>query len=168
MIIVEGPDNSGKTTLARKLAQLLELLYMNNRRLPKQVKDVSKYLERCLLMDQHFPVILDRLSLISEPIYGPICRQVNLLDLPTQDQLLRHLHPHKPLIIYCRPPRDEILADNGREQMDGVVAYGPKLLEVYDQTMDRLQVSFKVFRYDWTQDDIGELARKINNQLELT
>lgn len=166
LIIVEGCDNSGKTALARKLAADLRLLLMNNRKLPTSIEDMVVYRMMVSQVCQHFPTILDRFSLISEPIYGPICRQVDIL--PSADAIvqLHKLDTPRLIIIYCRP-RDECILRFGEiEQMDSVVDHAPELIAAYDRVMKTLsQAGFMVLHYDWEQDSYDSLMSYLNNRL---
>ncbi len=169
MIIVEGMDNSGKTTLVQRLSIDLKLLVLNNRRRPKEAQDIKDYVDMITPLCRTFPTILDRFAPISEPIYGPICRNSHLLTEGEVHDLLQHISIYnKPLVIYCRPDKDRILKfDDSIEQMDGVIKHAPALVEAYDRSMKNLQMNwFTVFYYDWEFDSYDSLVHQINKKLE--
>lgn len=73
IIIIEGCDGTGKTTLARKLVEMYRGYYIHNRR----HRDVWPYhiasLRQAIKMSRLGPVIIDR-HWPSECVYGPVYR----------------------------------------------------------------------------------------------
>jgi len=94
-------------------------------------------------------VIYDRFPLISESIYGSILRGVN--HLADSGDLYEKFKKVDPLIIYCRPPAEEVLSfKDGRKQMNGVQSEGEVLLEAYDSLMeDYMKEGYKVIPYNY-------------------
>lgn len=157
LIIVEGMDNSGKTTLVQRLSEDIKLLVMNNKRKPRDEKEMADYLSLVNTIHWHFPTILDRLCTISEPIYG-VLRKTGPVITPEQaDNHLVYLKAMKPLIIYCRPDDKTILDFGDRPQMDGVIDNAQALLQSYDRVMDKLAIhgyhivkwDFRNYKYEW-------------------
>lgn len=72
IIILEGPDGGGKTTLARELAELLRLEYRHEGPPPPNVNVLHHY-GRLLDDARGKNVVFDRLAL-GERIYGPLLR----------------------------------------------------------------------------------------------
>lgn len=110
VIIVEGPDGSGKSTLVKNLKSrfVLKSLKTIKHGPPADAQDLY---ERCrdLLMEatesgNH--CIIDRFGLIGEQIYGPILRGKDLwVEIPQKKQeILTAFNTLNPFIIYCRPP----------------------------------------------------------------
>jgi len=113
MLIVEGPDGAGKTTLIERLAEDLDL--------PVAPRVVSKDTEFMVdmvdwvelnLADGPQRMIFDRHRLISEPIYGPVLRGTmdpgfdNLTWLYAKQQEFRQTNP---FVIFCLPPVESVL-----------------------------------------------------------
>ena len=116
MIIVEGPDNSGKSTLINQLIKDLELKEVK-RTFHGPTTDIENLYSRTLevinaaIKTDQPNIIIDRFSLIGEDIYGPILRGKNLWDVIPQDKIKfwQAVNKLNPFIIYCRPSLDVIL-----------------------------------------------------------
>lgn len=115
MIIVEGPDGSGKTTLVRDLSRDLNMLVA-----PRVVAqdttamvDLKQWVDHNL--DRGFqPVIFDRHRLISEPIYGTIMpgKRENSgfwADFEWLAESMRRFYDIQPFIVVCLPPYDVVM-----------------------------------------------------------
>lgn len=108
MIVVEGPDGAGKTTLISRLA--LELnLPIAPRVVSKDAEamvDLQKWVDENL--EEGFqPRIFDRHRLISETIYGPILRydqEPGFNEMAWLAPRMRRFYELEPIIIYCLPP----------------------------------------------------------------
>jgi tRNA uridine 5-carbamoylmethylation protein Kti12 len=123
MIVVEGPDNSGKSTLIKQLRQdfgirLISPVAQGPTRSLKDLYDRSFYILNSVTKARDSRVIVDRINLISEEIYGPICRGRNLWDgMPKEKQRMwTSFNILKPFIIYCRPPL-EVLKNMNTHQV---------------------------------------------------
>lgn len=112
MIIVEGPDGSGKTTLIQRLASELDLPIA-----PRVVtKDMEAMVDLQAWTEKNIragfqPVIFDRHRMISEPIYGPIFRekpQPGFEDIHWFTEMMVGLYDMEPIIIYCLPPLEVV------------------------------------------------------------
>ena len=97
MIVVEGPDGAGKSTLCSMLGKALGLPILHAGGPPETVKDVEDRIAQVLLDPM---VIRDRCVLVSELVYGPI-RGRALLEEARAVDLLKN-HPGL-IVVYCRP-----------------------------------------------------------------
>lgn len=163
MIIVEGMDNAGKTTLVDRLSEDLKLLRISNRKRPTGLTDMYWYAISMVELSKQYPTIFDRWQIISEPIYGPICRGT---DWPSQADLYAleaMTTAVNPLIIYCRPPDEVILNFGDRPQMEGVIDQAKQLIAAYDRAIERLEKSgwFGVLRYDYKTDTYEVLRKQV-------
>lgn len=161
MIIVEGCDNSGKSTLVQKLAQDLKLLMLNNRKRPESFEESYIYTLTMCQLASSFSMIFDRWQPISEPIYGPICRNTHIYNEEQLSRLHAITQVTQPLIIYCRPDTQTILNFGERDQMAGVVQHGKELIQAYDDYLTNLSKFFHVVQYDYERqlyDDILKQA----------
>lgn len=158
IILVEGVDGSGKTTLIWNLRQQSKTYFWiaSSSGRPKTVpelQDAMHWIGQASYLK--LPVVCDRFPIISETVYGPILRGSNLLDqLTRRDQAnATALLSEVDRVIYCRPPR-EIVKDNISKipQMEGVVKRIDDLYDRYDAVMESLRDdNIYVHGYDYTR-----------------
>jgi hypothetical protein len=165
MIIVEGPDGSGKTTLINHLVEATGL--------PVAPRVVSKDAEAMVDLKkwtednvhQGFQkVIYDRHRLISEPIYGPIIRsqpEPGFDDVEWLHEAFYRLYRGvKPIIIYCLPPRsvvwENVMASDDNRRFHGNPTAVSQIYSGYltKATLDGVQYGLS-FIYDYTDKSIA-------------
>lgn len=143
LIVVEGPDGSGKTSLIQRARQEITGKYFNiishscRPLYPWQISEAVAILPAYA----QTPTLLDRHPLISEPIYGPILRGESLVPGQWKDPILRrnYLGMTVSRLIYCRPPADQILRNlNSRPQLAGVRECLESLIRAYDNEIQVL------------------------------
>ena len=151
MIIVEGMDNSGKSTFIANIANRFGLRVVKRSgpasaqvtvAISQREAEQSFILETLSFLVLNPQVIFDRFPIISEGIYGPLLRKSNVFQREgtSWDDWLNRMLDCKPLIIYCRPPEEKILCFSpNREQMQGVTDNAHLLIHQYDQLMDKLE-----------------------------
>lgn len=104
IIIIEGPDGSGKTTLAEKLSRQTGYPIIH-RTQPKTDE------EKKLMMDEYLQAILSGKNMIfdrcwySEMAYGPVMRDSSVISYPEMYELEEHLTRRGAIIIYATGPR---------------------------------------------------------------
>jgi predicted HAD superfamily Cof-like phosphohydrolase len=96
-IIIEGPDASGKSTLAHYLADMFELTVQRSEGPPRHPLDIAERLERYAKLPRD--IIYDRHPVVSEQIYAAV------LDRPSHITPADHraFYDADPLLIYCDP-----------------------------------------------------------------
>ena len=152
LAVIEGPDGSGKTTLIETLRRELGLYFwvMRPSRPPSELYEIMEVLTWVSRRPWVQAIVMDRHPGISEPIYGPLLRNVNLLEKMPPSLVLDDID----FIIYCRPPLDTILENVGRSravQMAGVVDHTPELVAAYDAKIaDTVCLDVPVYVYDYT------------------
>lgn len=156
IVVVEGPDGAGKTTLIKNLRHATDRYYVTllNSGPPGNVLNVqciTNWIERMAI--GRVPLICDRLSLISEPIYGELLRDQNILkDSYTVDDIKDFLLRNVERVIYCRPPTSVILRSlNSEPQLKGVPDHISAIAHKYDYTMKMIEHwGVYVTQYDWS------------------
>jgi adenylate kinase family enzyme len=135
VIIVEGPDGAGKTTLIQQIASHFEL--------PVAPRVVSKEANAMVSLkpwveknvSEGFQVTLfDRHRLISEPIYGSILRKTfepGFDDFAWLYSMYTMFYNAKPLIIYCLPEYETVRANLEGDEDNTAVVH--KIRRVYAQ-----------------------------------
>lgn len=97
MIIIEGHDASGKSTLAEYLSSTLELPIQESEGPPQSIEEMTERVNKYLNGPED--VIYVRHPIISERIYGPIIRPDK--PNPITDDMVDRLIKRDPTFIYC-------------------------------------------------------------------
>jgi len=150
MIIIEGMDNSGKTTLAKALSSHFNYPLVHScGYCPNMLSWAKTSLSRGYR-------IYDRHPCISELVYGPVLRANNKFDSPEGIKISEQFIKRRPLIIYCKPP-NHVIRKNMGEQMSGVVDNVFALMLSYIRVMDFFSYEgLLIIKYDYTeQSEIG-------------
>lgn len=167
-IIIEGMDGTGKSTLLDKLLWEFKLLRPARKAstsIGGPVANLDEWVTNDIEEMATRPAsVYDRHPLVSEPVYGPICRQ----RLPGKfnhkwwlDTQTRHI-AHHCLLLFCNPPGDVVMRNvlaNQDDQMPGVVDNYADLYRAYNTAANAwpgVQL-----RYDYTRSDTRTLFRYI-------
>ena len=140
LIIVEGPDAVGKTTLINQLASELNLPIVKSYK-PTSRSDIyafSNWANAC----PRTP-ICDRHAAISDLVYGPIIRGATPSSLSLAQATIRNNY-----LIHVNPGKDIALKHlQDQKQMDGVIETYSQLYDGYEKLMEQLTPDFI---YNWT------------------
>jgi hypothetical protein len=134
MIIIEGPDNSGKTTLGAQLTKWFRGAYFKYEWKPSAFEDIWEL--DSLVHDiqsamKPRELIVDRHSAISDAVYGPIIRGEMFVTPRAQEAIYPRL-----TVIYCRPQSSTIRRFKPDiDQMEGVVPNINQIIEAYDNLL---------------------------------
>lgn len=146
MIILEGFDNSGKSTLAQKLG--LPVKHAGGP--PKDFRQLTTNLEEQLEYCGK-PVVLDRVTCISDQVYGN-----KMFDLHLQAYLKQMLKCKSSVLVYCRPPIEAILNftdhqvkdHDTAEHLEDIKTNAIRYIDRYDQLMSTIDH----IKFDYTKD----------------
>lgn len=165
IILIEGPDGAGKSTLSTKLMNIYECEYIHS----SIVSNVEQYYNQLIskikiIKNQNKNLIIDRAS-ISNKVYTSIFKDTDLLSNKTKEEFESSVD----LIIYCLPyDKEDYL--NRFEQLKGKRKEKYQQMEkVYDEFKKEYENSTsnnKVVRYDYKYNSIQTIIayiEKINN-----
>lgn len=147
MVVVEGADNSGKTTFAKSLG----MAYFSAGAAPNDAKEL-----KACLRDQRnragMHCVQDRLTCISQQVYS---------DAPEACLLMRDLEEiveiPQLIVVYCRPPERTLMdlsthqqkSYDTEENMEKIARRQMEYVQRYDDLMERIPHVL----YDWTEQD---------------
>lgn len=163
-IILEGPDSSGKSTLAENILRQLPSYYSIYRAggPPKTEAEFFKRIEDTLKLKN---VIFDRHSLVSEPIYGQL-RGTDLHKRP-QFQVSLNLFYNTPGIafVYCYKDQlsnHEIKPYDSKEHLNLVEQNFNRIVDGYNKWA--LQYANLIYRYE---DPRSKMVPLLCNQMAI-
>lgn len=163
MIIVEGPDGGGKTTLIPFLEALTGLPSWKPGPYPKSAREAYVHSQDCLhKLKQHF--ICDRVTQVSEHIYGPIVNDQDFMPLAEVQKFFRQCADNGWVFIYCRPWPTNLMIENHvrseNDESDEVFELLKErlgeIVKVYDSLMfseltNPLRQKNLFYSYDWAE-----------------
>ena len=168
MIIVEGPDGSGKSTLVEWILNTHNL--KEGKRSTRNRDEIYKTTRAdtwCALYHEMLatepPVVWDRLGIFSDPIYAyagvPVDRKCGftLSEIIVYQDVLEHMG----VVIVCLPPIDVVVKNSLRShQLKNVVRKTPEIYHEYQR------LAGKYFTYDYTKDPRDYIDLLITNHLD--
>ena len=150
IIIIEGPDGAGKTTLANKIQQQTGYMLLH-RSQPKTEEEKAK------MMDEYLQVIksgkhcsLDR-CWYSEMVYGPVMRDASVISYPQMYALEQQLAKHGGLVIHCTGPMQDLWKRCMSRGEDYIVDKGvfTEIYDRYDELMNGVPHIVPVVTYEY-------------------
>lgn len=153
-VVIFGPDNSGKTTLAKALSPMIGAEYKHSLG-PVSAREMIDYMVHNLYSDER--VVFDRFPIIEEEVCGKALRGTNKLQEEFDIVYLSKVD----LFIFCCPPLSVIKQFGEREQMEGVKENIEKLWLGYNHYFDYLsKIGMRVVKYDFTKDVLDEKIKE--------
>jgi hypothetical protein len=167
VIVLEGPDGGGKTTLLRQLVSMYPNIPVHSRASSSGVAGgpVANLYEWAVLDVQswrrkplHF---YDRHPFVSEYVYGPTCR--GIMDDRFHTTRLRRSFARDALLIVCLPPLEAVRASVSAERdMVGVSTHIDAIWHLYASLRATWTHPAGLLFYDYTRDTIHRLVPHIN------
>lgn len=173
IIIIEGPDNAGKSTLAKRLGEELGLDVIHPGGRPK---DTEAALVFCLTQGTAIAfgdvtsMIYDRITAISDDAYRA---------RPTLSKMYREFRESindyaaesKAFIVYCRPPLQKLLdfstqvqkSHKDAEHVEFAKANAGAIIDRYDKMMTELKPNVI---FDYTAADADAKYKFIVNSVK--
>lgn len=163
MIILEGFDGAGKTTLANKLKFPVKHAGGPPKTLQQLITNLKEQGAWC---GQR--VILDRVTCISHQVYGN-----NMYDTKLMHCLRQMLDCKNTILVYCRPP-DEVLLDFSNHEIkehdsEEHIEDLKRNVRLYIDRYDELMSPLIHVKYDYTVDGNNEKFIKalIHSQVKI-
>jgi adenylate kinase family enzyme len=177
VIVVEGPDGAGKTTLARALASHYGFNIKNWGVERQQLKDEDP-IARCHKairdsLDPERPMFIHDRLYISELIYGEVIRG-EIAGTPEDHRLIRSLFwAIKPPVVVCLPPLDTVF-ENVKDETTEVKANIQEIYHKYHDESPRYFAGMSPMFYDYTGThtggswmDMDRMTARIDHYIEL-
>lgn len=114
MIIVEGPEGSGKSYLAEHLGRIFRAEVFHSGGPPRSVDELVGRIQK---QRSSFGSVLDRSSFVSELVYGPVVRGGTSIPRTELIEHARSFMLEGWILIYCRPPT-QALIDYATQSLD--------------------------------------------------
>jgi len=159
MIIIEGMDNAGKSTLINQLSEHFKLPYAHaHRSTAKSLEEAQRWHNWANACPK--TLILDRHPNISDLVYGPIIRSTTAM---TKEAAYKARAKH--YLVFCCPNIQTIKATYElRDQMQGT---HENLIALYDAYQDLMMELEPDFIYDFTNPrSYPTLLRNLTSALE--
>lgn len=162
MIIIEGCDGSGKSTLTRQLGEtgiVSKVLNSPNKLSGNFFQNCRETIQR---YGNSFEVAVDRFF-FSELVYGPIIRYRLSLSTDEARIILQELRISRSVVIWCNPHYEVVCKGSTTQtQMFGIFTNLPALYCSY-QSIFSMYDKERIIEYDWTE---PLAALKLKSELE--
>jgi len=161
LIIFEGCDGSGKSTLIEKLTSVVPNNYLVNHNGVYESREIAFATYNAQLnTHSDSQLLLDR-SYISELIYGSIIRGEDNSKIKKEVSKLedRIKLYFKPLIVFCNPPLETVLNVWEGRTVEEYVKRKEKITQIYNeyQLIDKY-TSLPIVEFDYTNVESSYLA----------
>lgn len=158
IVIIEGPDGSGKTTLADYLAEGSGAVVRHSG-VPSE-NPLLDCMEVALIGDGMWTLIVDRLHL-GEQVYGPIMRRGDKLGLRGRLVFEKWLMQFFNVrLIICLPPLAECLRNWKRNHENEYVKDTSQFIDVW-HSFNQVATTLHVTKYNYLSDDAHTIKLNI-------
>ena len=149
MIVLEGPDGAGKSTLGSMLLRdrVITSLQESPGRTRKQVPLMDQTLRYLRIYGSEPRVAVDRF-LFSEMVYGPILREKSQFSQFNYMGILSELVHRHAIIIFCLPPVDDLKFKEDESPL--VIQKIHMIHGAYEHYLQQISRMYdKIYRYNW-------------------
>jgi energy-coupling factor transporter ATP-binding protein EcfA2 len=172
LIIVEGPDGSGKTTLCRYIAGVTKREYYHTGGPPSTKQGMEENLATLRNKHRTHPqgLVVDRHPAISDPIYAEVNNRVLLL---SKDRLEHAMDELDPIVVFCRIAsiREMFMSIDKTNKPHKPVTHLAEVLENYKQVVTMYDKAYsatlarlgpaRVWKYDRMIQDPRAITERI-------
>lgn len=159
--IIEGPDNSGKTTLAASLSKRLNMPVQHQTR-PGSGKD---FMLGFMAEQLSSHTIYDRSMAVSQFIYDKLLSRYQIIGATELDLFIDYTVFTIPTIICLPPPETVLNASAGREEMAGVSNKRSELYELYSNFAEAQISNTNVVVFDYTAQTIDDVVEWLHSRV---
>jgi hypothetical protein len=179
MIIVEGPDGAGKTTLVNRLMEHPTLdLVRGERGCTSEdgaLPELANWVDRVLSIESQRKVLYDRFPLYSDFAYGPLIRgyaSARFDDFTWVHSRMNMLKArHNPMVIFCLPPKavviDNIMGSHepSTVHLKGVLREIEAIYDLYVHQASMSPFYTSTWVWDYRKDNFADLCQAIRSYL---
>lgn len=174
IIILEGPDGSGKTSLGEQIAPILNRQLIHSGGKPESVE---KFHQRFFFaINNSEKYIFDRFNHISELVYGLLLRGRSIIPSNRIYGQLQLLATLPTLIIYARPDKptlfkrmQELNKKKHKEEslISAVASQSMAIIERYDLVMEDLSSILTIETYNHLEVDAITFLKYLKERYQL-
>lgn len=168
LVIVEGPDGAGKSTLIQNLIALGGFVSAHTGGPPRDKQDLEDKLAKVtasLDAAGHNILVLDRHPAVSDPIYSKV---TGSRSFATPGGLGEQVGALNPIFVYCRGSADSMRKNISKSPK----AHKPsehllKVLQSHGEIVKLYDAFFALtphIRYDWQKDSVLGLAEVLRGK----
>ena len=162
MIIVEGVDHTGKTTLMNQLMVEFSDYKLTSHKSPDKNMERPSWWARELLTSRHERNRIYDRFFFSEFVYGPPLRGKTCMSDSEEELLWSFIDHIKPFVILCQPPETKDLKPiEHTEQMEGVIENYRMLADRYNTVIKPMLDGHRIgyMNYKFTDPEAWDIVK---------
>lgn len=162
MLIIEGLDGCGKTTLVSGLIQEKYNLIV-----PQQQVNNSYQQHKEILQNSNLSSMIDR-SFISEIVYGKILANKTKLTEEEFFKLLKLYGAHNSMLFYLYAPKEVLLERRKYDTKDQFVLanFYKQLLDEFELRLDQASQFFPIYRINSNENSQSDVLNRVKKLIK--